>query len=155
MLKIVVAAAASLFWTTMAAAGPDEDSIRHLLHSTFDKPDSRLVVDPVVVAGAHAIAGWSQGDMGGRALLRSRGGTWPLILCSGDGIKSAEALSQAGGSRTDAAALAARLAEAESKLPRDRLAMFSKFEGTLMMNADGTHPPMQHPVRSIGEGHSH
>ena len=80
MLKIVVAAAASLFWTTMAAAEPDEDSIRHLLHSTFDKPDSRLVVDPVVVAGAHAIAGSSQGDMGGRALLRSRGGAWSLIL---------------------------------------------------------------------------
>ena len=42
------------------------------------------MVDPVVVEGDHAIAGWVQGDMGGRAHLRRKGHDWQLVLCSGD-----------------------------------------------------------------------
>jgi copper(I)-binding protein len=121
----------------------EEHTIKHLLHNTFDKPEARLVVEPVVVANDHAVAGWSQGDMGGRALLRRKGATWSLILCSGDGIKSTEALRQAGVPAGVAGTLASNLATAEAKLSRERLALFAKFEGTLMMNADGGHPPVQ------------
>lgn len=136
---------AAVVYIAAATATPNEvGRIKHLLHDTFDKPESRLVVDPVVVSGDHAIAGWSQADMGGRALLRLRHGTWSLILCSGDGIKSAEALRHSGVPAGDAAKLAAALAAIEAKLPRDRLALFARFEGTLMMNADGSHPPVQH-----------
>ncbi len=81
--------------------------------------------------------------MGGRALFRSRNGTWSLILCSGDGIRSAEALRHAGMSQADAIAVADKLAEAERGIPPDRLALFAKFEGTLMMDAAPGHP--QHP----------
>jgi copper(I)-binding protein len=143
LVLATIAAGVALLRVAPTYAGPDEESIRHLLHSTFDKPESRLVVEPVVVSGDHALAGWSQGDMGGRALLRNRGGTWSLILCSGDGITSAEALRQAGVAPGDATALSFRLGEAERKLAPERLALFAKFEGTMMMDASGGHP--QHP----------
>ncbi|WP_245322922.1 copper uptake system-associated protein [Bradyrhizobium valentinum] len=78
----------ALLWAGAASAGPDEDAVRHLLHTTFDKPEARVVVDPVAVADGYALAGWTQGEMGGRALLRHRQGRWALILCAGDGIRT-------------------------------------------------------------------
>jgi copper(I)-binding protein len=142
MFKIIVATVSALLTIATACADDNEDSIRHLLHSTFDKPESPLVVDPVVISGSHAIAGWSQGDLGGRALFRSREGKWTLVLCSGDGIKSADALRQTGIPAPDAASLAGKLADAERKISPARLALFAKFEGTVMMDAAGNHPPM-------------
>jgi hypothetical protein len=47
-----------------------EATIKALMAAQFDRPEQRLMVNPVVVEGDHAIAGWVQGDMGGRALLR-------------------------------------------------------------------------------------
>jgi hypothetical protein len=119
-------------------------SIRKLLTDTFDKPDLRLVVDPVVVSGEYAIAGWSQGEMGGRALMRRRKGEWSLILCSGDGIKSPAALTQAGLPSPAAQTLSRILADAEKNLPVERLALFARFEGTVMMDSGGAHPPSSH-----------
>jgi TonB dependent receptor len=125
-----------------AIAGPDEDAVRHLLHSTFGKPEQKLLVEPVVITAGYAVAGWTQGDMGGRALLQHKHGNWTLILCAGDGIKSAEALRQAGMAPDAASALAQALAKAAQAVPADRLALFAKFEDTVMMNADGSHPPV-------------
>jgi hypothetical protein len=72
IIRSVIAAILGLLCTAPVMAGPEEDSIRQLLFSAFDKPNSRLDVEPIVVAGDYAIAGWSQSDMGGRALLRRR-----------------------------------------------------------------------------------
>lgn len=125
-----------------AIAGPDEDAVRHLLHATFDKPEQKLVVDPVVVTAGYAIAGWTQGDMGGRALLQNKQGQWTVILCAGDGIKTADALRQAGLVPNAASALAQALAKAEQAIPAERLAAFSRFEGLLRMDEAGHHPPV-------------
>ena len=141
---------AAVCLASLAKAASDGDDIRRLLNGSFDRPNARLTVDPVVVSGDHAIAGWSQGDMGGRALLRKKDGAWSLILCSGDGIKTSVALRHAG--VPDADVLARKLAEAEAKLPASRLALFSKFEGTMMMNADGSHPPTRHGDGTAAEG---
>ena len=122
-----------------------EAAIKALMAAQFDRPEERLTVNAVVVEGDHAIAGWVQGDMGGRALLRRKGHEWQLVLCSGDQIKAAEALVQIGLPKAAAASLAQQLAEAESKLPQATLAMFSKFDGIVMMNAAGNHPPPHHP----------
>lgn len=127
-----------------AVAGPEEDAVRHLLHATFDKRDERLVIDPVVVTVNYAIAGWTQGDTGGRALLRNAQGRWTLILCAGDGIKTAEALRQAGLPADAAGSLAQMLATAEQAVPADRVAMFSRFEGLVRMDEAGNHPPIHH-----------
>lgn len=125
-----------------ALAGPEEEAVRDVLHSSFDRPEAKLQVEPVVVAGDHAIAGWVQGDLGGRALLRRRHSRWEIVLCSGDGIKSAPALQQAGVPGEAASKLAAELQAAEQKLPQATLAMFSKFEGTLVMGGTDGH---KHP----------
>ena len=36
----------------------------------FGKPNETLSVEPIMVSGDHAVADWTQGEMGGRALLR-------------------------------------------------------------------------------------
>ncbi len=119
-----------------ARADPsDETAISVLLHSMFDKPDALLRVSPVVVSGDHAIADWVQGDMGGRALLRRKQQTWALILCAGDAIKTSAALARAGVPTGDAGRLEQELAAAEAKLAANDVAMFSRFEGLVMMDA--------------------
>jgi copper(I)-binding protein len=63
MMKLITAIATTLLSVTPAAAGPDENAIRHLPHGMFDRAESRLVIGPAVVNRGHAMAGWSQGDM--------------------------------------------------------------------------------------------
>ncbi|KRR12452.1 hypothetical protein CP49_08075 [Bradyrhizobium valentinum] len=116
-----------------------EAEIDTLLHGMFDKPGLTLKVSPVVIAGDFAIAGWTQGEMGGRALLRRKQGAWVLTLCAGDGIKSHDALHQAGVPAQDAILLDANLAVAEAKIDPQRVAMFSRFEGMVTMEGTSDH----------------
>jgi hypothetical protein len=122
----------------------DESGISKLLHTTFDRLAASLTIVPIVVAGNHAIAGWTQGDMRGRALLRRKRQDWELILCAGEGIKARAALVKAGIPFQDAAVLERDLAAAEGRLSPQHVAMFSRFEGMLMMDASGNHPPVDH-----------
>lgn len=140
MRKSLLTATVLLSLAGQAVAVADEDAVTRLLHTTFDKPGSRLVVDPVVVSGDHAIAGWTQGDMGGRALLRSKGGHWSIVLGAGDGITSVAELQQADVAAADAQSLAAKLAQAERSLPPGRTALLAKFEGVVLMAPNGAHP---------------
>lgn len=126
---------------TAAEPSADQAAIRHVLMSTFDKPEARLAVDPVVVVGKHAIAGWAQGERGGRALLMRHGTEWQITLCAGDGLKHAQMLREAGISKADADALARDLASAEAKLPAAQRARFATFDGVVRMDANGQHPP--------------
>jgi hypothetical protein len=132
------------FGVAAADVTADQASIRRVLMTTFDKPEARLVVDPVVVVGVHAVAGWAQGERGGRALLLRRGTDWHITLCAGDGLKQAEVLREAGLSQADADSLAKGLATAEAKLPAAQRARFATFDGVVRMEASGQHPP-QHP----------
>jgi len=124
-----------------SAAGSDDEAIRDVLMKSFDSPASRLAVDPVVVANDHAMADWIQGDRGGRALLRRKAGQWMIVLCGGDRIKSADAMRLAGVPASDANLLSANLANAEKSMSAERLSLLATFEGTVMMGADGAHPP--------------
>jgi hypothetical protein len=141
LMKLLAALVVLWSLAGSAIAGPDEDAVRDLLHSTFDKPEAKLVVEPVVAKAGYAIAGWTQGEMGGRALLQNKHGRWTIILCAGDGIRSAEALRHAGIAPGVADELAQALAQAEQAVPADRLAMFARFEGLLRMDEAGNHPP--------------
>ncbi len=120
-----------------SAVASDQDAIRAVLMQTFDKPEEQLVVDPVVASGDYAIAGWSQGDMGGRALLRKKGHAWEIVLCAGDDLKKADVLTEVGLPAAVAKTLSASLAAAEAKVSPDRLALFSTFEGLVMVGGDG------------------
>lgn len=144
--RCFIAGVGALALSAAAASAPEaaEDqkaAIEHLMMSTFDRPEQRLRVGPVVTGATHAVAGWSQGDMGGRALLRRSAQGWTIVLCAGDALTSAATLHQVGVPQAEAQTLAQSLAEAESALPPDRRAMFSRFEGLVRMDAG--HPPAQ------------
>ena len=132
LLVLIASAAAGL----AEPAGADAASIGQLLRGMFDKPGQPLSVGPVVVSGDHAIADWAQGEMGGRALLRRKQGTWAVTLCAGDAIKSSDALKTAGVPQPDAVHLAQALASAEAGLSPEHVAVFARFEGLVTM--DGT-----------------
>jgi hypothetical protein len=135
-----ILAAIAISISAAALAKPAETmDIAALLHGMFDKPGVRLKVSPVVVAGDYAIADWSQGEMGGRALLR-RKQQWSLILCAGDGIKSRDALVKAGVPGDDAAHLEQQLNAAEAGLGSDQIAIFSKFEELVIMDGSAEQP---------------
>jgi hypothetical protein len=121
----------------------DKAAVRSLLMATFDKPGARLTVEPVTVEGDLAVAGWAQGDMGGRALLRKKDGTWTLTLCSGDALKDAAGLKTFGLSAEAADALSAEIVAAEAKLDPALVAKFSTFDGVVMMDGSGQHPPAE------------
>ena len=77
----------------------DQEAIRKTMVATWDKPDARLQVGPVVVVSDRAIAGWTQGDRGGRALLgRDARGQWQVTACGGDGLREARILELTGSS---------------------------------------------------------
>lgn len=114
------------------AAG-DTAQIRQLLLGTFDKPDAPLSAEPIVVVAEHAIADWTQGDTGGRALLHKKDGKWTIALCGGDALKEADFLVQAGVPPTSAAQLAAQLSDAERHVAPERIAQLARFDGVVVM----------------------
>lgn len=127
-----------------AADAVAEANVAKTMFAMFDRPENRLSVAPVVVVADHAIAGWSQGDMGGRALLRRKGHEWQIVLCSGDQLKSVDTLIKVGLPHATANELSTRLAAAEAKVDPARLVVFARFDGIVMMDASGHHPPVHH-----------
>lgn len=106
------------------------------LKTMFDRPDKPLTVGPVVVQGNWAIAGWTQDERGGRALLKKGPRGWRLHLCSGDGIRDAVSLEKIGLPADDAKALSVSLHEAEAKLDTATISLFASFEGTVVMREE-------------------
>jgi hypothetical protein len=117
----------------------DKDQIIHLMKSIFDKPDNPLAVAPVVVRGDDAIAGWSQGGRGGRALLWRKDGAWQIRLCSGASLKDPKMLEGAGFTPENAKAMTEELLAEEAKLGPSIVAQFDLFEGTVDMSGHGAH----------------
>ncbi|MGE6786429.1 copper uptake system-associated protein [Ensifer adhaerens] len=119
-----------------SASGPPELAIPAKLKAMFETPDKPLSVEPVVVEGDWAIAGWAQDGRGGRALLKRKAEGWSIHLCSGDGLKDASALKTMGLAEADATAIAAKLADAEKGIAPEKLALFASFAGTVMVEGD-------------------
>ena len=125
-----------------------EGPVRHAMMSVFDKPTDPLKVDPVVVSGDYAVAGWVQSGKGGRAVLQKTHGQWNIMVCGGDGLKDARALEQTGMSTATAAALAKAMNTAESKVSADTRKKFAMFDGVVKVNAGhGNHHPEQPAVK--------
>ena len=111
----------------------DIGAIRTLLHQTYDQPGKVLTLEPIVAQGPDAIVDWTQGSMGGRALLQKHKGQWAIVLCAGDALKDAAFLQQAGVSDDSASSLTAALLKAESKLSPEKLALFARFGAPVRM----------------------
>lgn len=108
----------------------DEGRIREATEAHFGSPLAPIEIGPVVLSGDHAIADWTQGDFGGRALFERGSHGWMLLLCSGDSIRRAENLKRAGVPDFNAGWIADQLAKAEARLPPQRLARMKRFTGT-------------------------
>ena len=136
-------------WPFAASAddSTDQAAIHHLLNAQFDKPEARLAVDPIAIEDGFAVAGWTQGDMGGRAFLRKKGETWTLVLCSGDALKEVATLTTIGVPADAAERLAAELAAGEKSADPARVALFSRFEGMVMMDEHGGGGDHQHATQ--------
>jgi hypothetical protein len=119
--------AAGIFFS-FAASADEADLIRDLIGSTFDRPDARVISDPIVIERDYALADWTQGDHGGRALLHKVGGRWQIDLCAGDSIRTSDGLIRSGVPAPVASPLAQRLVEAERELPPSLLSQFSSFK---------------------------
>lgn len=131
---------AACFGQSIAAdpsEGNDVAAIRNIIGSQWDRPESKVDVGPVVVTGDHAIAGWTQGDHGGRALLSRANGKWRVVLCAGDALKQADTLQQTGIAASIAAKLSSDLIAAEMDVPAERLARFASFKGLVEMPEKG------------------
>ena len=127
-----------------AAAADDAAEIAHVIKHTWEKPDAIIQVAPISIDGGYAVAGWIEGERGGRALLK-KGDAWRVVLCSGDGIRSAEGLRGAGVPDAVAVSLSAKVAAAEALKPAADIAKFSLFEGSVPVTDDGHEAHHHHP----------
>jgi len=108
----------------------EKGRIREVTEAHFGSPRFPIEIGPIVISSDHAIADWTQGDFGGRALFERGTYGWSLVLCSGDSIRRAENLRRAGVPDFNAGWIAERLAAAEATLPPERLARMKRFVGT-------------------------
>jgi periplasmic copper chaperone A len=109
----------------------DPEAIVAIMKAQFDTPENPLTVEPVVVQGDHALAAWAQGDRGGRALLERREGQWVIVLCGGEDLRLPTFLAAQG--VTAAEALSQLYNATEDGLGADKVALYSSFEGVLMV----------------------
>jgi len=79
--------------------------------------------------------------------MRRKGHGWMIALCAGEVLRHEHGLRQVGLDAAAAKRLAVSIARAEGALPKKSVALFDSFEGTIVMDEHGNHPPMQ------GHGH--
>jgi hypothetical protein len=112
---------------SMAGESSQAREISALIGATYDKPEQRVRTDPVVAVGNYAVASWTQGERGGRALLRRERGKWIIVLCAGALLRDADGLRQAGVPQNEARQLVQKLARAEVAVPAERRGKFDLF----------------------------
>ncbi len=127
------------------AHGDNEHQITLVLKNQFEKPEAPLRVEPINVEGDFAVAGWSQGGRGGRALLQKDRNQWFISICGGSGLTQADVLQSIGMSNAAAIKLASAVVASEIKLGADKRKLFDGFEGMMKIDpAEGHANHAQH-----------
>ncbi len=116
-------------WSSLAIADDKSENlqIQTLISTIYDKPNLKVETTPIVVVNEYAIADWTQGERGGRALLQRINGKWAIMACGADGFKDAKKLADAGIPLPQANSLVAKLTTAEKSIDPHRLHLFSLF----------------------------
>jgi len=114
-------------------------SIRAVIASTYDTPDTKVETAPIVVRGDYAVADWIQGHRGGRALMQRRDGAWQIAACGGEAFRTVDGLKLAGVPADTAVQLVALLTRAEGSLANDRVKLFDSFDAKNGPGADHHH----------------
>lgn len=126
-----------------ATRADDAAEIAQAIKHTWERPDATIRVAPVSIDGGYAVAGWIQGERGGRALLK-KADEWRVVLCSGDGIRSVAGLQAASVPDAISISLEAQMTAAEAALPPADIAKLSLFEGSVPVTDDGHAPHHKH-----------
>jgi hypothetical protein len=105
--------------------------------------------------GGYAVAGWTQGGKGGRALMQKGANGWFIAVCAGDGLKDAQVLRTTGMPADQAAKLAAAVKASEAKLSKEQLALFASFEGMLKVGPAGHGAAGSHGASAGHSAHKH
>lgn len=153
LISVVTLICATAFFASAMAHGTDQEQIQHAMMASFDKPDNPLKVALVVVQGDYAVAGWIQGDKGGRALLQKTHGHWEISVCGGDGLTQAKVLETTGMPAATAKVLADAVVAAESKLTPHQRHLFGSFEGMMKVGA-GQASHGEHGAHSAHDAHA-
>ncbi|PRB81551.1 copper uptake system-associated protein [Pseudomonas sp. MYb185] len=124
-----------------AWAGESEDSqaIKHLMKHTWERPNAPLQVKPVTVEEDYAIAGWTQDERGGRALLQRTDGAWRVLICAGDGLLEEALLLDVGLDAGQTERLLTRTREAERGLSDAHLARLALFGRPVRVDSEHSH----------------
>ena len=120
-----------LVFSAAIAHDLNEHQITTLLKKMFEKPDAPLTVTSVSVEGNSAVAGWIQGERGGRAFLQKEHGQWSIAICGGTGLTKAEVLQSVGLSNAEAARLAESIGRKEDSLDPTKRRLLDGFEGMM------------------------
>ena len=110
-----------------------QERIKALISKTFDQPNLKVQITPIVIEGKVAIADWTQGQKGGRALLRRKHADWEIIACGGAGFKDPSAIASAGISKEIASNITAKLKTAEAVLSAQKIKQLDSFDGVVTM----------------------
>jgi hypothetical protein len=125
----------------------DEAQIQAVIGKTYDKPNNKVNTTPISIADDFAVADWTQGKRGGRALMKRINGNWEILACGNDGLKDTKSLVKAGMSEKTASTIVRKLADLEKLEDPKRLAKFNLF-GTpndpINKNEDDPHKHHHH-----------
>ena len=129
---------AAIYCASNAIAHPQteaesQEKIKALISKTFDQPNLKVQTTPIVIEGKVAIADWTQGQKGGRALLRRKHADLEIIACGGAGFKDPSAIASAGISKEIANNITAKLKTAESSLFPQKIKQLDSFDGVVTM----------------------
>jgi hypothetical protein len=118
-----------------APKGTDAQQIAAVMKKQFETLDAPLAVEPVTVLDNYAVAGWTQGKKGGRALMQKDHGQWVFAVCAGKGLTQAKVLETTGMNSAQAKNLAQAVMLAEAKLSAGKRDLFDSFEGMVKIGA--------------------
>jgi periplasmic copper chaperone A len=126
--------AASLLVAACGSAASQSDAaITEVLRARLETSEAKLVVDPIAVDGAFAVAGWTVRDKGGRALLQRGGKGWMLVMIGGDSLRSIQGLIRMGVPQQQAVEITKELAREERNVSSERLSLMAQFAGEVRM----------------------
>jgi hypothetical protein len=119
--------APSLCFSASSNDSAAHQQIKAIISSTYDKPDHKVETSPIAAIDDYAVADWTQGDRGGRALLHRSNGKWTIMACGADGLKEVNNLTAAGIPQKIAENIVSQLTAAEKSVNPNRLKKFSLF----------------------------
>ena len=116
-----------------------QEKIKVLISKTFDQPNLKVQTAPIVIEGKVALADWTQGQKGGRALLRRKHADWEIIACGGAGFKDSGAIAATGISKEIANNITVKLKTEEAKLSPQKIKQLDSFDGVVTMGHGTQH----------------